>query len=61
MDIWDVGLGADLSQKDCLHILEPFHLQPGEWGVRLSDVSMSDCCFLLQVAYVLQDWWLAYW
>ena len=34
---------------------------PGKPGVRLSDVSVWVTCFLLQVAYALQDWWLAYW
>ena len=40
MVIWGVGLGADLSWKARLCVLEPFCPLPGERGVRLSDVSV---------------------
>ena len=60
--IWGMGLGTDLSQKDRLHILELFR-PPSEWAGCEAQwcQRVSDCCFLLQVAYVLQDWWLAFW
>ena len=60
--IWGMGLGTDLSWKDHLHVLEPFH-PPSYWAGCEAQwcQCVSDCCFLLQVAFVLQDWWLAYW
>ena len=62
--IWGVGFGADLSRKDLLHGPLFWRLplpHPGErgWG---SVTSVSEwLCFLLQVAYALQDWWLTDW
>ena len=63
--IWGVRFGADRSWKNLLHgplfwSLSAPH--PSEYGMRAQRCQcVSDCCFLLQVAYVLQDWWLTDW
>ncbi|ELR46244.1 hypothetical protein M91_21671 [Bos mutus] len=57
--------GIDRSRKNLLRgplfwSLSAPH--PSERGMRAHRCQcVSDCCFLLQVAYVLQDWWLTDW